>query len=505
VTVKAAESKLTLLDPRIVAVTVIEAAGVYFWLRLNTHHPGWGRAALVAGECAETVLFMVAVDMRLRARWGGPAYGGSAGRHYRKLKWTIALTGIGELGIWLLWLRTDQELGLWPAAGVLLVLMHLKHTIESAAVCDVRFRTEALAPLGAVASGFEVAGAVGCLALIEDDHLVWAGVALFFGLLLEHMVQIGQLRLEVMSRDIRVPRDPRWRAASLGRVLKRHGLTHCPRFWRAVQRVERFERFVNKHAINGLLKGMEPRPNPLSTMAPYTSWASLTDRTFSGRHLPPGATVVTTPASTPDGPPSVADVAALFQRDGGMRECPKSTVLFAFFAQWLTDGFLRTARNLPDGTLRDTLKNESTHSIDLSQLYGLTPEVTRQLRANRGGLLKSQRIVGEEYPPYYCSSAAPKREFDKLLKPVGFDALSSLAKNQLFASGTDVTNMGVVAFNTLFLREHNEIARRLSRENPSWDDPSSSRPHATSSRSCCCASSSRSTSTTSRRAVSSFD
>ncbi len=50
-----------------------------------------------------------------------------------------------------------------------------------------------------------------------------------------------------------------------------------------------------------------------------------------------------------------------------MIESEKSTVLFSYFAQWFTDGFLR-------GDYRDPLKNTSNHDIDLSNLYGLKSE-----------------------------------------------------------------------------------------------------------------------------------
>ena len=62
----------------------------------------------------------------------------------------------------------------------------------------------------------------------------------------------------------------------------------------------------------------------------------MTDRTYSGRHLPP---------ARPRGGalPPVEDVVELFRRPAGeMVESEKSTVLFSYFAQWFTDGFLRT-------------------------------------------------------------------------------------------------------------------------------------------------------------------
>jgi prostaglandin-endoperoxide synthase 2 len=454
---------------RLLFVTAIEASAVYFWLR-HEHEDLWlGVVVLAAGEILETAIFRIRVAQRVRERWGALERPAADGGHFRRVQLIAELAGTAEIGIWLLWMATVHELGETIAAGVLLVLMHLKHHIEAMAIRDVPFRSRLFAVHSTVASAMEVGGAVACLALLHHGHDVLAAIALGTGLLIEHAIQIGVLRWEVRARDIRLPRDHRWQPPRFRRRVERHLFTHGARFWRLVQRIKPLAWRVNRFAINELIDAVEPRPNPLSTMAPYTSWASLTNRRYSGRHLPPvpdGATHC--PATTE--PPRPAAVAALFRRSGDMRECPRSTVLFGFFAQWFTDGFLRTKRNVEPGRLRDTLKNESTHEIDLCQLYGLKRKVTRQLRTGHGGLLKSQIIDGEEYPPYYCCDAEPKPEFHKLLKPVGFDKMLPRVRNQLFASGTDVPNAGVVAFNTLFLREHNRIARRLSSENPTWHD-----------------------------------
>ncbi|MGH2943732.1 MAG: peroxidase family protein [Solirubrobacteraceae bacterium] len=307
-----------------------------------------------------------------------------------------------------------------------------------------------------------------CLALIDHGQFVLAGLVLGAGLLIEHTVQIGTLRWEIRARDIRMPRDSRWRPPSRMREPIGYLTSHFPMLWRLVQRIVPLARWFNRFAIRNMALVVDPRPNPLSTMAPYTSWSSLTDRTYSGRHLPPASAQPS--AEARNAPPSTDDVAVLFERRGDMAECPKSTVLFSFFAQWFTDGFLRTARDVPRGELRDTLRNESNHEIDLVQIYGLNREMTEQLRARRGGLLKSQWIDGEEYPEYYCRDGVPRQEFDKLLTPVGFRKMQRADRDMLFAIGSDITNLGVVAFNVLFLREHNRIAARLSAEHPAWDD-----------------------------------
>jgi prostaglandin-endoperoxide synthase 2 len=235
-----------------------------------------------------------------------------------------------------------------------------------------------------------------------------------------------------------------------------------------VQRIKPLERLINRIAINALIARVPPRPNPLSTMAPYTSWASLTDHRWSGRHLPPVAADAQGPATTKEGPPTSDAVAQLFVRDGEMIPCPKSTMLFTCFAQWFTDGFLRTDRSAAPGQLRDTRKNESNHEIDLAQLYGLNSVMTDQLRSDHG-LLKSQMIEGEEYPEFLCRNGEPKPEFNHLLTPFGSGGLTADQKNALFAMGSDTRNMGFMAFNVLFLREHNRIARQLDREYQGWD------------------------------------
>lgn len=246
--------------------------------------------------------------------------------------------------------------------------------------------------------------------------------------------------------------------------LEAWALTHFGPIWRLLQRVGPVERLVNRLLINSAVNKAQARPYRLSTMAPYTSWASLTDKTFNARQLPPAAGGVRT-----DPPPE--HVAALFTRGEQMIECPKSTVLFAYVAQWFTDGFLRSRRPPLPGQPRDITRSESNHEVDLTQLYGLTPQVTDKLRAKRGGLLKSIDIGGEEFPPrLYGTDGARKAEFEGLTV-IGIEKLSAEGKGQLFAMGSDVANsqIGYAMLNVLFLREHNRIARELAREHE-WDD-----------------------------------
>lgn len=233
-------------------------------------------------------------------------------------------------------------------------------------------------------------------------------------------------------------------------------LNHFEGLWNLLQSNQFLKQKINKFLINSAIAKAPPRPYPFSTMAPYTSWDSLTDRTYSGRHLPP--------VKTPENLPAIDDLAALFLRTGEPILSDKSTVLFPYFAQWFTDGFLRTDRN-------NNLKNTSNHNIDLSPLYGINKRATDILRSHQGGKLKSQMINGEEYPPYYLENGEVKPEFRDLevLYP---PSLTPAQTEKLFALGKDRGNVqiGYVMMNTLFLREHNRICDLLAANYPDWDD-----------------------------------
>ena len=232
--------------------------------------------------------------------------------------------------------------------------------------------------------------------------------------------------------------------------------------WRAVQRVEPLRRQLNRLLINSAILKTKTRPYPFSTRHDYTTWDSLTDRTYSSRHLGPRYL-------PKDCTPTPEEAAELFRRGPETKLCPKSTVLFAFFAQWFTDGFLRTDRE-------DRRKNTSNHEIDLCQLYGLKPAETNAVRAMRGGLLKSQQLGGEEYPEFLYERApdgslCQKDEF-KDLHPLHIEAASDADKEVMFAFASDRANvqLAYIALTTLFLREHNRLARQLAASYPGWDD-----------------------------------
>jgi hypothetical protein len=200
-------------------------------------------------------------------------------------------------------------------------------------------------------------------------------------------------------------------------------LTHGAPVWSGVQRSRLLQRGANHLLINRAALRLPPRPNALSTMVDYPSWPSLTDRSYDARHLPP--------MRKASGAPDLDEVAALFRRRPETeRACPKSSLLFAYFAQWFTDGFLRSAR----GRIG---QNETSHEIDLSQLYGRTPDATKALRSFEGWTAAQPAHRRRGVP------AVPVRGRD--IKPE-FDALSvSGSANSVAHSATRCSRSAVTA------------------------------------------------------------
>lgn len=255
-------------------------------------------------------------------------------------------------------------------------------------------------------------------------------------------------------------------------------------------------RWVNSIAINRIVNVSPARPHPFSTVSSYTSWRSLTDRTWSGRHLGEWQ-------GDQSSLPASEDLGEIFARPNNEQSlCPKSTVLFPAFAQYLTDGFLRT---LPDKdpnvmhidrqvTREYRKRNNSNHEIDMCTLYGRKYEQTLALRVeNRShserGQLKSQFIDGEEYPRFLFEDGEVCSDFDgKLDTPMGLVSwlriiadpdsspqekkFAETVRDNVFAVGGDRVNSApqVSMINTLWLREHNRLARELGNQYQDWDD-----------------------------------
>jgi prostaglandin-endoperoxide synthase 2 len=244
--------------------------------------------------------------------------------------------------------------------------------------------------------------------------------------------------------------------------LKSYILTHFRPLWYLANNWSWLEKRVNRIFINSVVDAAPTRPHPFSTRSPYTSWDSLTDRSWNGRHLP---------AKQWGAQPDVNAVADLFMRPKGKPKLsPKSTLLFPSFAQWFTDGFLQTDS-------KNELKNTSIHEIALSQLYGVKPGETAAIRQLSGGRLKSQLIGGEEFAPYLYEDdgVTVKPEFANLPKPLRIDDPPPVPTEQrrtIFAFAGDRANTTAMTsmVSTLFLREHNRLCGVLQQKYPAWDD-----------------------------------
>ena len=235
-------------------------------------------------------------------------------------------------------------------------------------------------------------------------------------------------------------------------------LTGLRPFWAVVNAQPWLHALLNRIVVDRAASKLPARPLALSTMHDdYTSWSSLTDRTWFSRYLPAADA------------PAQPDVADLFRpRATGPRLSDRSTLLFPSFAQWFTDGFLMTEPN--------RRKTRTNHQIDLSQLYGVTDDVTTALRLlsaapGQRGRLRSVTKAGEEWAPPLFDAAGEKAP--GIPEPIHLSpSWDPLKRSTLFAFGGERANSTcyTAAINTLFLREHNRLAAAIEAANPAWDD-----------------------------------
>jgi prostaglandin-endoperoxide synthase 2 len=234
-----------------------------------------------------------------------------------------------------------------------------------------------------------------------------------------------------------------------------------------------------------------PRPHPYTLADPgYTSWTGLSDMTFSARHLPPCS------EEFHNRLPDEAKVVPLFIRKGATQPAADTTLLFPIFAQWFTDSFLRM-------DAEDYRKNQSNHSIDLIQIYGMGRAQTRMLRKSptskergrldyeminkemfgvrlfekdeEGKLCLRQRFAETlEYDPSGRCVVRPglytRENFDRVF--VDGSRMTDEQREHAFAVGLEHGNstVGNVLMSTIFLREHNRLAGLVQQAHPAWDD-----------------------------------
>lgn len=109
--------------------------------------------------------------------------------------------------------------------------------------------------------------------------------------------------------------------------------------------------------------------------------------------------------------------------------------------------------------------NQATSSLDLSQLYGFTSAAEHKMRAFQDGLLKSTTS------DFKNNALLPMTSDTEDVKN-SFCAWGSSGNSTCFAAGDSRVNSSPfsIVIYTIFMRNHNRLARELKERNPRWND-----------------------------------
>ncbi len=314
--------------------------------------------------------------------------------------------------------------------------------------------------------------------------------------LVDILITIGRAALDILFRLIDLI-APLTSIANFVRI-------RLPGVWSWLLSLGFIKRMISRNVFRKFGNAAPPRPHAFTMAAPYANWIGFVDRRFTGRHLPE--------RPDPGNLPDEAQLVDLFLRptkendNATQIDCIRSTVMFAAFAQWFTDSFLRTAhafkfdedgnviRDATGAPLREPDRekyNTSNHEIDLCQIYGLNEHQTDVLRLKddpqNKGCLKFQLGDDGEYPPFLLKNppSGPDKKLDirdefadlhpdeRIIRSIFRRAdHNNKGYETIFAAGLEHSNatIGNALLNTIFLREHNRVARLISSAYPIWDD-----------------------------------
>ncbi|XP_046342528.2 peroxidasin-like isoform X1 [Haliotis rufescens] len=184
-------------------------------------------------------------------------------------------------------------------------------------------------------------------------------------------------------------------------------------------------------------------------------WAQFLDHDFASTAVergPDGATIICCEDDVPEGIP----LSSLNLTD--RRQCfpiPVPTGDRRFNRTCLN--FVRSVQiaNASCNLAPGEQLNQLTAYVDASQVYGSTQEEQDELRAHTGGLLRTSFMKPELLPR----------------NPV-LDCITFTEPNFCFRAGDERVDehMSLTSMHTIWLREHNRVARRLAHINPHWDD-----------------------------------